>query len=71
MAVVRKKKKAVVARDECVSCGWCARNCPISAISIFGGMYALVDEDKCVGCGRCAVACPASVITIEIAEEVA
>ena len=63
--VLLKKKKAVVAIEECVSCGACAKVCPLSAISVFGGMYALVDTDRCVGCGRCAAECPASVIEIK------
>ena len=65
MTVVKKKKRAVVARDECVSCGWCVRNCPVSALSVYGGMYAVVDVERCIGCGRCAAVCPASVIGIE------
>ncbi len=68
MAVPRKKKKAVVARNECVSCGSCLKVCPISAISIFRGMYAVVDSERCVGCGRCVAECPASVIKLEEVE---
>jgi ferredoxin len=59
-----KRKKAVIS-SECVACGCCVGSCPLGAIRVFKGMYALVDEKKCVGCGRCAGACPAAVIRIE------
>lgn len=57
------RKKAMVL-SECVACGVCEKVCPLNAISIFRGMYALVDERRCVGCGRCAKGCPAQVISI-------
>lgn len=57
------RKKAMVSR-ECVACGGCEKVCPLKAVFVFRGMYALVDERRCVGCGRCADACPAQVISI-------
>ncbi|MCI6040956.1 MAG: 4Fe-4S binding protein [Clostridiales bacterium] len=65
MAGSRKKRKAVVARGECVACGCCVKVCPINAIEVVRGLYARVDGNKCVGCGRCAKECPASVIEIQ------
>lgn len=61
------KKKATVSK-ECVACGRCLKACPINAIAIYKGMYAVVDEDRCLGCGKCAAACPASVISIVLRE---
>ena len=63
--MIRRKRKAEVARQDCVACGCCARTCPISAIHIEKGIFAVVDENNCVGCGKCAKECPASVITIK------
>ncbi len=60
----RKKRVASVLQNECVSCGYCVKVCPLSAISIFHGMYAHVDPTRCVGCAKCEKVCPASVITI-------
>ncbi|MDR2899015.1 MAG: 4Fe-4S dicluster domain-containing protein [Clostridiales bacterium] len=60
MHVIRKKAQV---GKECVSCGNCVKNCPLSAISIYKGLYAVVSE-KCVGCGKCEKACPAGVIEI-------
>lgn len=60
------RKKAIVDENFCVACGRCVDICPISAISIFNGIYSKVDVNKCVGCGKCSKICPAS--TIEIRE---
>lgn len=43
--------------DECISCGLCAENCPVSAISEGDGKY-VINPDLCVDCGACAENCP-------------
>lgn len=63
--IKRKRRTAQVAQQSCVSCGCCVKVCPVSAISIYRGIFAQVDSSKCVGCGKCAKECPASVITIK------
>ena len=50
--------------DECVSCGSCAEECPVSAISEGDGKY-VVDADACIDCGACEGACPTGAITGE------
>ncbi len=62
----RAKKKAAVDKNACVACGCCAAICPLDAVRIFKGSFAVIDESKCVGCGKCVKACPASVIRIEV-----
>ena len=42
---------------DCISCGVCAGNCPVSAISEGEGIY-VVDADTCIDCGACAENCP-------------
>lgn len=61
----KKRRTARVDRKICVACGCCAKICPMQAIDIFHGLYAVVDAEKCVGCGKCARECPASIIAIE------
>lgn len=56
-----KKKMACIGK-ECVACGGCLKDCPVSALSVYKGMYAAVDGNKCIGCGKCVKACPAGVI---------
>jgi ferredoxin len=48
--------------NECVSCGACAPNCPVEAISQGESQY-VIDAGKCVDCGSCAEVCPMSAIS--------
>jgi len=43
--------------DKCVSCGTCASECPVGAISQGDGKY-VIDPDTCIDCGTCEAACP-------------
>ena len=43
--------------DECISCGACAAECPVNAISEGDGKY-VIDADTCISCGACAGTCP-------------
>ncbi|MBE7036523.1 MAG: 4Fe-4S binding protein [Clostridia bacterium] len=42
--------------DECIGCGACEAECPVSCISA-GDIYA-IDADSCIDCGNCANVCP-------------
>ena len=48
---------AFVINDSCVSCGACAGECPVSAISQ-GDTQFVIDADTCIDCGNCANVCP-------------
>lgn len=43
--------------DECISCGACAGECPVSCISEGDGAY-VINADECLECGACAGVCP-------------
>ncbi len=43
--------------DACISCGACAPECPVEAISEGEATY-VIDAEKCIDCGACAGACP-------------
>jgi len=43
--------------DDCINCGACASQCPVSCISESDAKY-VVDESACVECGACASVCP-------------
>ena len=52
---------AYIITDACVSCGSCADQCPVEAISEGDGKY-VIDADVCVSCGSCAEQCPTEAI---------
>ena len=43
--------------DDCISCGACANECPVTAISEGDGKY-VIDAYTCIECGACAGSCP-------------
>ena len=54
---------AYVISDDCVSCGSCAAQCPVEAISE-GAEHYEINPDICVECGACAAQCPAEAISL-------
>lgn len=45
-------------KDECIGCGSCAANCPVSCISqVEDGKYE-INADECIECGSCKGICP-------------
>ena len=45
--------------DDCIACGACADECPVSCISEGDGKY-VINEEECISCGTCAGVCPVS-----------
>lgn len=43
--------------DECIKCGACASECPVSCITEGDDKYE-IDANVCVECGTCASVCP-------------
>ena len=52
---------AYVITDECLSCGTCEGECPVSAISEGDGKYE-INADECVDSGTCSGVCHAEAI---------
>lgn len=50
--------------DECIMCGACAAECPVSAITEGDDKY-VIDADTCISCGNCASVCPVGAPTEE------
>lgn len=65
----KQRPKANVDTNYCVACGMCQKHCPLGAITVKNGIYAVVDIDKCVGCRKCEKVCPASVITMKLEDK--
>ncbi|NLD59930.1 MAG: 4Fe-4S binding protein [Clostridiales bacterium] len=43
--------------DDCIACGACVEECPVSAITEGESKY-VIDADACISCGACAGVCP-------------
>lgn len=43
--------------DDCISCGACEGECPVSCITEGDGKYE-IDASACIDCGSCADVCP-------------
>lgn len=50
--------------DECINCGSCEAECPVSAISAGGDKY-VIDPATCIDCGACESICPVSAIAAD------
>ena len=55
---------AYVISTDCISCGACESECPVSAIAEGDGKYE-INADECIDCGSCASACPTGAISAE------
>ena len=48
---------AYTINDDCIMCGACASECPVSCISEGDSKY-VINADECIDCGTCASVCP-------------
>lgn len=47
---------------DCITCSWCAHNCPVAACITFESGIAEIDAATCIECDRCIYVCPVNVI---------
>ena len=52
---------AHVITSDCISCGACEAECPVSCIKAGDATY-IIDEAECTDCGACAGVCPVDAI---------
>ncbi|MGI6149005.1 MAG: 4Fe-4S binding protein [Firmicutes bacterium] len=55
---------AHVISSDCISCGSCAGECPVEAISQ-GDEHYIIDADACIDCASCTEVCPVGAISQE------
>ncbi len=48
---------AYMINDDCIKCGVCAGECPVSCITEGDAKYE-INADECIDCGNCANVCP-------------
>jgi len=53
---------AHVISSDCTSCGACADECPVEAISEGDEQY-VIDPEICTDCGACVEVCPVEAIS--------
>jgi Na+-translocating ferredoxin:NAD+ oxidoreductase subunit B len=54
--------KAVLDKEQCISCELCVDSCAEQAISM--DEVAVIDAAKCTGCGTCVSSCPNEAIKL-------
>ena len=54
--------------DDCINCGACESECPVSAISAGDSKY-VIDEATCIDCGACVSGCPVEAIQAQFTFE--
>ena len=52
-----------VISEECIACGACAGECPVSVITEGDGKYEI--GEGCIECGTCVATCPVGAIVEE------
>ena len=50
--------------SECINCGACESECPVSAICETDGIR-VIDSSTCIDCGMCSGSCPVEAISAE------
>ncbi|MGL5972333.1 MAG: 4Fe-4S binding protein [Oscillospiraceae bacterium] len=48
--------------DVCISCGSCAAECPVDAITAGDTQY-IIDPNICIDCSACVAVCPVDAIS--------
>lgn len=54
----KKRAKAELVPDKCISCAKCEAACPVEAIAYDEKGIPIINTEKCIGCRKCLKACP-------------
>ena len=53
-------------RDKCVSCGECAKACPLQSLEMADGFPRMKDDAEGILCSTCADTCPEQAIELSM-----
>ena len=53
-------------KDRCVSCGECARACPLQSLEMGDGFPRMKEDAVCILCWTCADTCPEQAIELSM-----
>jgi electron transfer flavoprotein alpha subunit len=64
----KKRAKAELIPDKCISCAKCEAACPVEAIAYDEQGVPIINTEKCIGCKKCLKACPVEAFRLSYPE---
>lgn len=66
--MAKKRAKAELIPDKCISCAKCEAACPVEAIAYDENGIPIINAEKCIGCKKCLKSCPVEAFKLSYPE---